>query len=68
MLELVFTAVVMYLTGSLAMYFYLVVKTFELTEFWTFKINATHVGVFTYPRWLLGWLHWVVVKAHEFKR
>lgn len=51
-----------YLVAGFATYFYTVFKSFEATGFWSFKIEKDYIGICKYPKWLLGWMHFVAVK------
>lgn len=52
-----------YLFAGLSIYVYAVIKSWEATGFWSFKITDTHIaGICLYPRWLLFWLVWLVNK------
>lgn len=50
-----------YLFAGLCTYAYAVLKCWEFTGFWNFKIQDGFIAVIVpYPRWLLGWLEWLV--------
>ena len=52
-----------YLFAGVSMYVYSVIKSYEVLGFWDFSITRTHIGLCTYPRWVLFWLHWIVKKV-----
>jgi hypothetical protein len=60
MIGIFFSLVTMYMTLSVAVYFYIVVMNYEVTEEWNFKIDDFYIGVLPYPKWMLWWLKPIV--------
>lgn len=60
---MILNLIFLYLIAGLFMYAYCVVKSYEILGFWDFNIDAEHIGVCKYPKWLLYWVYWVVKKA-----
>jgi hypothetical protein len=54
-----------YIFAGLSTCLYAFVKSFESLGHWDFSITRTHVALCPYPRWLLFWLHWIVVKVRR---
>lgn len=48
-----------YLFMSLSIYSFILFKNWEYTGYWLFEIKDGYIGVFTYPKWLLGWVEWI---------
>jgi len=64
MMGMLFSLAVLYVVAGLAYYLYLVVKTYTVVEFWSFKIDELHVGIYRYPRWLMAWMYHLAVKMN----
>lgn len=63
LLEMLMYVVVYYILSGLLVYIYAVIKSWEFTGHWGFSIKDGFIaGIIRYPRWLLGWLEWVVTK------
>lgn len=62
LLSFLLWAIVFYLASGIAVYFYAVFKSWEITEIWDFKIGYNHIGICVYPRWLMAWLRWIYKK------
>lgn len=61
LLEALLYIIGFYIFAGLSTYVYAVVKSWEVTKIWSFKIEDGHIAVICpYPRWLLGWLEWVI--------
>lgn len=56
MIELLFVLVSLYLASGVAFYLYIVIRNYEFTEIWDFKIGVYYIGICPYPKWLLWWL------------
>lgn len=54
-----------YLFVGLCTYAYAVLKTWEFTGAWKFNIKDGYIGVCKYPRYLLGWVEWIVNKVRS---
>jgi hypothetical protein len=57
-----------YILAGLLMYAYGVLKSWEFTKVWNFKIADGYVGIFTYPRFMLFWLEWIVRKINGLRQ
>jgi hypothetical protein len=57
-----FDILMLYVVAGVVGYLYTVFKNFEVTGLWCFKIESEHIGICRYPKWLLGWVHWLAVK------
>lgn len=55
-LEFVTLLVGYYLFVSSFMYMYSVVKSWEITNYWSFKPDKGYIGVVKYPRKFLFWI------------
>lgn len=64
MLEFLLIVFGLYVWASVSLYLYLVVKNYESLEIWTFAIGESHVGIFEYPKWLMGWMRYLAVKLN----
>lgn len=62
---LVLWALVFYVLTGIAVYLYLVIKSYEAIGFWRFKVEKDNIGVFVYPKWLLGWIYWTGKKVNK---
>lgn len=58
-LEAITLIILYYLFCSLSVYIYAVVKTWEFTGIWSFKVKDGYIGVCKYPIWLCFWLEWI---------
>lgn len=56
-----------YLFCSLSMYIYAVVKTWEFTGIWSFKIEDGYIGICEYPKWSLSWVELISNKIRGIK-
>lgn len=65
-LEFLSLVVGYYLFAGLCVYVYSVIKSYEVTGFWSFKINNGYIALCKYPRWLLFWLEWIMKKVRGF--
>lgn len=64
LLEALLYIVGFYIITGLGTYAYAVLKAWEFTGMWNFKIHNGFISVIIpYPRWLLGWLEWIVRKV-----
>ena len=62
-LEALLYIVGFYLFAGLSVYAYGALKSWEFTGNWNFNIKDGYIaGICKYPRWLLGWLEWIVKK------
>lgn len=57
-----FDILCIYLAAGVVTYMYTVFKSYEVTSVWTFKIEEDYIGICKYPKWLIGWMHWLAVK------
>lgn len=56
-----------YILIGLGFYVYAVVKSWEILGFWNLEISERLVGMMEYPKWLLGWLYWIVKRVRGLK-
>jgi hypothetical protein len=48
-----------YMVTGLSVYAYAVLTSSNLLGFWDFSITKTHVALYPYPFWLMGWIYYV---------
>lgn len=60
LLEMFLWLLIIYIGLGISFYFYAVFKTFQILGIWSFKMTKKHIGIFTYPYWLLFWLEKIV--------
>jgi hypothetical protein len=58
--EIIVLIIGTYMALGLVAYGYAVVKTYEILGQWHFNIQNGFVGLFPYPKWLIGWLEHIV--------
>lgn len=54
-----------YLVTGACVYAYAIYKSWEVLGFLDWHITKDHIGVCRYPKWLLGWLYWVIKRIKE---
>lgn len=66
LIEAITFAIVYYLFCSLGYYGYAVIKSWEYTNVWRFKLEDGYIGICKYPKWALcwveGWVEWLTTK------
>ncbi len=60
LLELFVWLLIIYIGLGIGLYSYAVFKTFQIFGVWSFKMTNKHIGIFTYPYWLLFWLEKII--------
>lgn len=46
-----------YFGTGIALYFYSVIKSYEILGFWNWSVEEEYIGLCRYPKWLLGWMY-----------
>lgn len=54
-----------YLFCCLCFYAHGVVKTYEYTGAWNFKVKDGHIGICKYPKWSLFWVESIFNKLRK---